>query len=276
MRTPTGDEEDTGSSETPAREGNGSNRDFVQSLERGLAVIEAFSAKNPRLTLSEVARTTGLTRAASRRFLLTLQQLGFVDSDGREFFLTPRVLRLGYTYLSSTPFWDLAQTHIEELVDRLHESSSISVLDRDEIVYVARVPTKRIMTISLNVGTRLPAYPTSMGRVLLAGMTDDQLDGYLKRVTLEPLTDHTETDPSAIRDAIIRVREQGWALVDQELEDGVRSIAAPLIGSNGRVIGAVNISAHATRSTLDTLRKQFLPVLMETTSKINEDLSRHR
>ncbi len=252
------------------------NRDFVQSLERGLAVIEAFSAKTPRLTLSDVARATGLTRAASRRFLLTLQELGFVDSDDREFFLTPRVLRLGYTYLSSTPFWDLAQAHIEELVDRLHESSSISVLDRDEIVYVARVPTKRIMTISLNVGTRLPAYPTSMGRVLLAGMTDDQLDSYFERVTLEPLTDHTETDPTALLDAIVRVREQGWALVDQELEDGVRSIAAPLVGSTGRVIGAVNISAHATRSTLDALRKQFLPVLLETTAKINEDLSRHR
>jgi IclR family transcriptional regulator, pca regulon regulatory protein len=276
MGHPRNDDDDNGSPDDVTAPSNGSNRDFVQSLERGLAVIEAFSAKTPRLTLSEVARATGLTRAASRRFLLTLQQLGFVDSDEREFFLTPRVLRLGYTYLSSTPFWDLAQTHIEDLVDRLHESSSISVLDRDEIVYVARVPTKRIMTISLNVGTRLPAYPTSMGRVLLAGMTDDQLDEYFGRVTIEPLTDRTETDPSVVREAIMRVREQGWALVDQELEDGVRSIAAPLIGSSRRVIGAVNISAHATRSTLDTLRKQFLPVLLETTAKINEDLSRQR
>jgi IclR family transcriptional regulator, pca regulon regulatory protein len=250
--------------------------DFVQSLERGLAVIQAFSAQSPRLTLSDVARSTGLTRAASRRFLLTLQHLGFVDSDDREFFLTPRILRLGYTYLSSTPFWNLAQTHIEDLVDRVHESSSISVLDRDEIVYVARVPTKRIMTISLAVGVRLPLYPTSMGRVLLAGQTDVEIDAYLERAELKPLTSRTLTDPAALRAAVMDAREQGWALVDQELEDGVRSVAAPLRDGNGRVLGAVNISAHATRTNLDALRKQFLPVLLETTARINDDLSRRR
>lgn len=255
---------------------NGTGSDFVQSLERGLAVIQAFSAKSPRLTLSDVARSTGLTRAASRRFLLTLQHLGFVDSDDREFFLTPRILRLGYTYLSSTPFWDLAQTHIEDLVDRVHESSSISVRDRDEIVYVARVPTKRIMTISLAVGSRLPLYPTSMGRVLLAGLTDDEIDAYLARADLAPLTSRTLTDPAALRAAVLEVREQGWALVDQELEDGVRSVAAPLCGADGRVLGAVNVSAHATRTTLDVLRRTFLPVLLETSARINDDLSRRR
>ena len=253
-----------------------SGSDFVQSLERGLAVIQAFSAKTPRLTLSDVARATGLTRAASRRFLLTLQQLGFVDSDDREFFLTPRILRLGYTYLSSTPFWDLAQTHIEDLVDKVHESSSISVLDRDEIVYVARVPTKRIMTISLAVGSRLPLYPTSMGRVLLAGLPDAEIDAYLARAELEPLTSRTLVDPKAIRAAVMEAREQGWALVDQELEDGVRSVAAPLCAADGKVLGAVNVSAHATRTTLDALRKQFLPALLETTARINDDLSRLR
>jgi IclR family transcriptional regulator, pca regulon regulatory protein len=255
---------------------NETGSDFVQSLERGLAVIQAFSAQSPRLTLSDVARSTGLTRAASRRFLLTLQHLGFVDSDEREFFLTPRILRLGYTYLSSTPFWNLAQTHIEDLVDRVHESSSISVLDRDEIVYVARVPTKRIMTISLAVGVRLPLYPTSMGRVLLAGQTDEEIDAYLDRAELKPLTTRTLTDPAALRAAVMDAREQGWALVDQELEDGVRSVAAPLRDGNGRVLGAVNISAHATRTNLDALRKQFLPVLLETTARINDDLSRRR
>jgi IclR family transcriptional regulator, pca regulon regulatory protein len=255
---------------------NGTGSDFVQSLERGLAVIQAFSATSPRLTLSDVARATGLTRAASRRFLLTLQHLGFVDSDEREFFLTPRILRLGYTYLSSTPFWNLAQTHIEDLVDRVHESSSISVRDRDEIVYVARVPTKRIMTISLAVGSRLPLYPTSMGRVLLAGSADDEIDAYLDRVELRALTTHTVTDPKALRAEVMGVREQGWALVDQELEDGVRSVAAPLRDGDGRVLGAVNVSAHATRTNLDALRKQFLPVLLETTARINDDLSRRR
>lgn len=254
----------------------GPGSDFVQSLERGLAVIQAFSATSPRLTLSDVARATGLTRAASRRFLLTLQHLGFVDSDEREFFLTPRILRLGYTYLSSTPFWSLAQTHIEELVDRVHESSSISVRDRDEIVYVARVPTKRIMTISLAVGTRLPMYPTSMGRVLLAGQSDDEIDAYLARAELRPLTGRTVTDPAALRAMVMDVREQGWALVDQELEDGVRSVAAPLCDASGHVLGAVNVSAHATRTNLDVLRKQFLPALLDTTARINDDLSRRR
>ncbi|MGD9704110.1 MAG: IclR family transcriptional regulator [Acidimicrobiia bacterium] len=258
---------------TGAKE-NGS--DFVQSLERGLAVIQAFSASRPRLTLSDVARSTGLTRAAARRFLLTLQQLGFVDSDEREFYLTPRILQLGYAYLSSTPFWGLAQTHIEELVDRLHESSSISVLDRDEIVYVARVPTKRIMTISLAVGSRLPAYATSMGRVLLANLPDEQIDAYLARAELAPLTSRTVTDPTVLRALLLDVREQGWALVDQELEDGVRSIAAALRGADGRVLGALNVSAHATRTNLDALRRQFLPALLETTERINTDLSRRR
>ena len=248
--------------------------DFVQSLERGLAVIQAFSATRPRLTLSDVARETGLTRAAARRFLLTLQQLGFVDSDDREFFLTPRILQLGYAYLSSTPFWDLAQAHIEELVDRLHESSSISVLDRDEIVYVARVPTKRIMTISLAVGSRLPAFATSMGRVMLADLPDAQIDAYLARAELTPLTSRTVTDPVALRALLLEVREQGWALVDQELEDGVRSIAAALRGADGRALGALNVSAHATRTNLDALRRQFLPALLETTERINADLSR--
>jgi IclR family pca regulon transcriptional regulator len=251
-----------------------SGSDFVQSLERGLAVIQAFSATRPRLTLSDVARETGLTRAAARRFLLTLQQLGFVDSDERDFFLTARILQLGYAYLSSTPFWDLAQAHMEELVDRLHESSSISVLDRDEIVYVARVPTKRIMTISLAVGSRLPAFATSMGRVMLADLPDVQIDAFLARSELTPLTSRTVTDPGALRALLLEVREQGWALVDQELEDGVRSIAAGLRGADGRVLGALNVSAHATRTNLDALRKQFLPALLETTERINADLSR--
>jgi IclR family pca regulon transcriptional regulator len=262
--------------ESAGGKSSGAGSDFVQSLERGLAVIQAFSAQTPRLTLSDVARITGLTRAASRRFLLTLQHLGFVDSDEREFYLTPRILQLGYAYLSSTPFWDLAQTHIEDLVDKVHESSSISVLDRDEIVYVARVPTKRIMTISLAVGSRLPAYPTSMGRVLLANLPDEEIKAYLGRVDMKPLTSRTITDPAVLWDVLMEVREQGWALVDQELEDGVRSIAAALRGADGRVLGALNVSAHATRTTLDALRRQFLPALLETTGRINADLGRRR
>lgn len=250
--------------------------DHVQSLERGLSVITAFSTERPRMTLSEVARVTGLTRAATRRFLLTLQRLGYVTLEDREFSLSPRTLELGYAYLSSTPFWELAQPHMESLVDRLHESSSISVLDGDEIVYVSRVPTKRIMTISLSVGSRLPAYPTSMGRVLLAAADDDALDAYLDRVELVPLTTRTTTDRDALRRQVLETGEQGWALVDQELEDGVRSVAAPLRDANRRVIAAINVSAHAARTTLDRLRREFVPVLLETAAAINKALDRHR
>jgi IclR family pca regulon transcriptional regulator len=256
--------------------GHTSDSDHVQSLERGLAVITAFSAERQRMTLSEVAKVTGLTRAAARRFLLTLQRLGYVTADDREFSLGPRTLELGYAYLSSTPFWELAQPHMETLVDRLHESSSISVLDGDEIVYVSRMPTKRIMTVSLSVGSRLPAYPTSMGRVLLAGLPDGALDAYLGRVELVPLTTRTVTDPVAMRRILLEVREQGFALVDQELEDGVRSVAAPLRDARGRVVGALNVSAHAARTTLDRLRREFVPTLLETTEAINAALQRHR
>src|SRR6478735_124346 len=152
---------------------------FVQSLERGLAVIRAFDEQHPELTLSDVARSTGLTRAAARRFLLTLCDLGYVRSDGRWFSLTPRVLELGYAFLTSLSLTDVAEPHMERLVAEVHESSSVSVLDGADIVYVARVPTSRIMTVSINVGTRFPAYATSMGRVLLAGLSEATLDAYL-------------------------------------------------------------------------------------------------
>lgn len=248
----------------------------MQSLERGLAVIRAFSADHPALTLSEVARRTGLTRAAARRFLLTLARLGYVGSDGRQFHLRARVLDLGYAYLSSQPFWALAQPHMEALTESLHESSSISVFDDDEIVYVARVPTKRIMTIALAVGSRLPAYPTSMGRVLLAGLPEEALAAYLDRTDLVALTPRTVTDTGLLREIVERVGEQGWALVDQELEEGVRSMAAPLRDASGRVVAAINVSAHATRATLDRLRREFLPCLLATADQISLELGRAR
>jgi IclR family pca regulon transcriptional regulator len=254
----------------------GADSDYVQSLERGLSVITAFSHDRPRMTLSEVAAVTGLTRATARRFLLTLQRLGYVTSDERVFSLSPRTLELGYAYLSSTPFWDLAIPHMETLVDRLHESSSISVLDVDDIVYVARVPTKRIMTISLAVGSRLPAYCTSMGRVLLAGLRPEAFDAYLARVELTPLTARTVVVEEALRRIIDDVRSQGWAMVDQELEEGVRSVSAPLRDAHDRVIGALNVSAHATRTTLSELQRTFVPALLETAALINGGLARRR
>ncbi|MFI7551365.1 IclR family transcriptional regulator [Micromonospora sediminimaris] len=254
--------------ETTARSG-----EFVQSLERGLAVIRAFDAEHPQLTLSEVARATGLTRAAARRFLLTLVELGYVRTDGRLFSLRPRILDLGYAYLSSLSLPEVAQPHMEALVAQVHESCSVSVLDGDEVVYVARVPTKRIMTVGISVGTRFPAYATSMGRVLLAGQPPRWLDDYLATAQLRPLTRRTVTDPAKLRDILTKIANQGYALVDQELEEGLRSLAAPIHGDNGSVVAAVNVSAHASRGSFEMIRRELLPPLLATAKRIEEDLS---
>jgi IclR family transcriptional regulator, pca regulon regulatory protein len=245
---------------------------FVQSLERGLAVIRAFDAEHPELTLSDVARATGLTRAAARRFLLTLTDLGYVRTDGRLFALTARVLELGYAYLSALSLPEVAEPHLEALVAEVRESSSLSVLDGDDIVYVARVPTSRIMRVAINVGTRFPAYATSMGRVQLAGLSDDDLTAYLKRVDLKRLTARTLATEAELRGELARIRAQGWALVDQELEEGLRSVAVPIRDRDGAVVAAVNVSAHASRATKDIVRKTLLPPLLRTAAAIEGDL----
>jgi len=246
--------------------------EFVQSLERGFAVIRAFDAEHPEMTLSDVARATGFTRATARRFLHTLVELGYMRTDGRVFALRPRILELGYAYLSSLTLPEVAQPHMERLVAKVHESSSVSVLDGDEVIYVARVPTRRIMTVSISVGTRFPAYATSMGRVLLAGQTDDWLDGYLASVKLRPFTKRTITDVAKLRAELVRARDRGWALVDQELEEGLRSIAAPIHDRAGRVTAAINVSAHASRGDSASIREELLPHLLETARLIEEDL----
>lgn len=253
-----------------------SRPDFVQSLERGLAVIRAFDAAHPELTLSEVAAATNVTRAAARRFLLTLAELGYVRSDGRLFSLTPKVLELGYAYLSSLSLPDVAEPHLETLAAEVNESSSISVLDRDDVVYVARVPVSRIMTVTISVGTRFPAYATSMGRVLLAGLTADQLEEYLSRVRLQRLTSRTVSSVASLRAELARVKAQGWAIVNQELEEGLRAVAAPIRDRRDRVIAAVNISTQASRTSLDTMRRELLPPLLATVKRIESDLSTAR
>jgi IclR family pca regulon transcriptional regulator len=246
---------------------------FVQSLERGLAVIRAFGADDPELTLSDVARRTGLTRAAARRFLLTLTDLGYVRTDGKQFSLTPRVLELGFAFLSSLTLPEVAEPHLERLAAELKESSSVSVLDGDEIVYVGRVPTSRIMRVSINVGTRFPAYATSMGRVLLAALEPDQLDAYLARAAIRPLTPRAIDNAGDLRTALQRVRDQGgWALVDQELEEGLRSIAAPIHDADGRTVAAVNLSAHASRVTAVDIERTLLPPLQAAARRIEADL----
>jgi IclR family transcriptional regulator, pca regulon regulatory protein len=255
-----------------AADGAGRDSDFVQSLDRGLAVIRAFGPGRERLSLSDVARETGLTRAAARRFLLTLVRLGYVRSDGREFSLRPRVLELGYAYLSGLAMPEIASPHLEELVARVRESSSISVLDGDHIVYVARVPTKRIMTVAISVGTRFPAHATSMGRVLLAGMSHDDLERYLAEPDFESFTGRTVTDPDRLREIVRDVGRQGYAIVDQELEEGLRAIAAPIHGAGDAVIAAINLSAHASRVSMAAMRAELLPAMLETARRIEADL----
>jgi IclR family transcriptional regulator, pca regulon regulatory protein len=250
------------------------DHDFVQSLERGLSVLRCFSAEHPALTLSEVARLTGLTRATARRLLLTFERLGYMRNDGRLFELTPLVLDLGYAYISSCKLPDLVQPDMEALSERCNESVSASVLDGHEIVYIARVPTKRIMTIALSLGSRLPAAITSMGRVLLADLPEDELHARLVAMPVEKRAEHTETDPARLLAMIRHVRAQGWALVDQELEEGVRSVAAPLRDRSGRAIAAINVSTHAGRVSLEELRGPILQALLETVAEINVRLGK--
>jgi len=244
----------------------------VQSLARGLSVIRAFDADRPRLTLSEVAERTGLTRAAARRFLLTLVDLGYVHTDGSRFALTPRVLELGYSYLSSLTLPELAEPHLERLSAQVRESSSVAVLDADHIVYVARVATSRIMAVTITVGTRLPAHATSMGRVLLADLDEDELLARLGHGPLTTYTDRTISDLNALREELATVRKKGYALVDQELETGLRSIAAPITDRHGHALAAVNVSAHASRTSLEQLRNELAPAVRSTAAAISADL----
>lgn len=248
--------------------------DFVQSLGRGLAVIRAFDADHPELTLSDVARVTGLTRAAARRFLHTLVDLGYVRTDGRLFALRPRVLELGYSYLSSLSLPQLATPHMEQLVGQVHESCSLAVLDGDDIVYVARVPTKRIMTVAISVGTRLPAYATSMGRVLLAFSPPERLSTRLATLRMPALTSRTVTEPARLEAVLERVRSQGYCLVDQELEEGLRSVAVPVRDASGAVVAAMNVSAHVSRGSPSAIRRELLPPLREAAERVRQDAAR--
>ncbi len=245
--------------------------DYVQSLDRGLSVIRSFHAAAPQQTLTEVATATGLTRATARRFLLTLVDLGYIRTDGKEFSLSPQVLDLGYAYLSGLSLPELAQPHLEELSRSTGESTSISVLDGDDIVYVARVPVRRIMSVRITIGTRFPAYATSMGRVLLAALPPDALDEYIDRLHASPFTESTVVDHDELRRSLDVVRAQGWALVDQELEIGLRSVAAP-IARDGHVIAAVNVSTAVSTTALEALRKRIVPNLLASARRIGDDL----
>lgn len=246
--------------------------DFVQSLARGLAVIRAFDGEPAELSLAEVARRTDIPRAAARRFLRTLERLGYVraTSDAR-FSLTPRVLELGYGYLSSLSLPEVVQPHLDALSQRLGESVSVAVLDGDEIVYVARAASRRIMSVRIMIGTRLPAAATSMGRVLLAALPEADAAALLDAAELIAYTPRTRADRAGITDELDRVRAQGWAMVDGELEEGLRSIAVPLRTRAG-VVAALNVSTSTARGAADDVRAELLPVLQEAASAIEQEL----
>ncbi|HUI57216.1 MAG TPA: IclR family transcriptional regulator C-terminal domain-containing protein [Bryobacteraceae bacterium] len=237
--------------------------DFVLSLARGLQVIEAFHEKPDGLTVSEVASKTGFSRAAVRRLLITLETLGYAEHKDSSFRLTSRILRLGFSFISSNSLARLSLPMLEQLSAHIHESCSVSLLDGAQIVYLARSAPKRVMTIDLGVGSRLPAYCTSMGRVLLAALAATDLEQYLAQAELKPLTQKTICDPEKLVQVIAEVRSQGYALVDEELELGLRSIAVPVVSQSGRVVAAMNSGVHAARVSSAELVERILPALVD-------------
>ena len=249
---------------------------YVQSFARGLEVIRSFSASAPRQTLTEVAGRSGLSRAGARRILLTLQTLGYVESDGRLFSLTPRILDLGFAYLSSMPIWNLAEPVMHELVEQVKESCSTAVLEGTDIVYVLRVPTQKIMSISLGVGSRLPAYCTSMGRMLLSALPEEEMMQRLQTARPTARTKHTVTDIKELAARIAQVRKQGWSLVNQELEEGLVSMAAPITNRAGQAVAALNISGQANRTSAKAMQDTMLPQLLAAAQQISRLLSLQR
>ena len=247
--------------------------DSLQQLERGLAIIQAFSAENPRLSIADASRLTGVSRATARRILLTLEKLGYVRQDGRMFSLTPRVLNLGWAYLSSLNLWELARPAMEDLVETGGETCTASTLDPPDIVYVARVLTRRhLVTSTRIIGSRLPAAPTAHGRVLLAGLTPDELDDFLETYPLRSYTEYTVTDPVRFREVIAATRENGWTISDQEGEIGLRSAATAIRRDDGATVAALGVSGPTSRVSLDDLRERLLPLLLKTAETISESL----
>jgi IclR family transcriptional regulator, pca regulon regulatory protein len=247
--------------------------EFIQSIERALSVIRTFSADAPALTLTDVARRTGLTRAGARRILLTLELLGYVSAKDGKFSLLPRILQLGYAYLASMPVWAVAEPHIKKLADAVNESSSLAVLDGPDITYLLHVQTKRIMRLTVAVGSRLPAYATATGRVLLAHLSEGELDHTLGMTEFQQLTPRTVIDPDQLREILRRVREQGYAVVDQELEEGVCSIAVAVRDPRSESMASINISAHPARVPAKRLRAEFLPQLQAAAYEIQQELA---
>ena len=244
----------------------------LEAFARGLAVIQAFGAHQPSPTLSDLAKATGLPRATVRRCVQTLVELGFAQSTGRQFSLSPKILKLGFAYLSSAPLPRVAQRYLDQISDRLNESSSVSVLEGDEIVYVARASTTRIMAVDLSVGSRLPAFCTSMGRVLLAALPQGEVRARMETVARRSFTPSTITSIEDLLSQLELVRRQQFAVVDQELEIGLRSIAVPVCGGGTRVVAAINVSTQAARVSLEQLRGPVLQILRSAAAELSASL----
>jgi IclR family pca regulon transcriptional regulator len=245
------------------------DKEYMATLAKGLAVLGAFDKQRPSMTLSEAAGAAELSRATARRILRTLVDLGYVDQNGRQFSLSPGILRLGFAYLATQSWIERAAPLMKELSERLHESCSASILQGTEVVYVARVPTRRIMSVAISVGSRLPAFHSSMGRVQLGFLDDAEIWRRLMSLRIEPLTPSTITDRQALFDRVRADYEQGFSIVDEELERGLRSIAVPVVDRAGQCVAALNLSTHSTRTTRNEMRAQFLPELKAAAERIS-------
>ena len=244
-------------------------RDTIAGLDKGLQVIEAFDQERSRLTIAEVAEVTGLTRAAARRYLLTLTALGYMRHENKQFSLTPKVLRLGQSYLHSARLPRIAQPLLYRLAYSLGEAASVGVLDHDDLVCVAAVSAGQLISATLQPGTRVPAFCTANGRVLLASLPPAQADAILARAEPDAVTAHTMVEPARLAEEIARIRAQGYALVDQELELGLRAIAVPLKNFRGEVVAAMNISVHAGRMSVQQMVERCLPALIKFQVELN-------
>lgn len=253
--------------------GRDSDPDFVESIARGLDVLRCFSRLHPRMTLSEVAAAAGLARPTARRILRTLEVLGYVGTSEGGYVLTPRVLELGVAYIQAQGLWEVARPHMEALVGRTHESSSIAQLDGSDIVYVARVAVPKIIAMAVQIGTRFPAPVTSLGKVLLAGLDPEALDQALAEPSRSGIVPRQDPDRAELDRILREVRAQGWALTDEQLARGIRSVAAPLRDGTGRVVGALNVTVHAAETSVQTLQETYLPMLLETAGRVSADFA---
>jgi IclR family pca regulon transcriptional regulator len=244
------------------------DKEFMTTLAKGFAVLGLFGRERPSLTLSEAAAATDLSRATARRILRTLSELGYVEQQGRQFALAPGILKLGFSYLSAQSWIERARPLMKELSERFHESCSAAILQGTDAVYVARVPAGRIMSVAISIGTRLPAFHTSVGRVQLGYLDDEELWRRLRSLRLHSYTASTITDVQALVERIRADREQGFAIVDEELERGLRSIAVPIVDRAGQAVAGLNLSTHSTRTTRSEMRERFLPALREAAAQI--------